>query len=109
MPARGWFTRKRSTPCPVPANLLKFARLSRLSDPLPTDSQWGEVLDEGARVIGAAGDLGQRATPGQDDVNRGGRSRDLLRAEDLPEAHDAIPGEGRHGLIISKHRSMTAL
>lgn len=63
-----------------------------------------EVLHKGAWVTGAAGDLGQRATPGQDDVNRSGRGRDLMRAEDLPDARDAIPGEGCDGLIISKHR-----
>jgi hypothetical protein len=63
-----------------------------------------EVLSKRARVIGAAGDLGQRAAPGQDDVNRGGRGRHLPRAEDLPDAYDAIPGEGDDGLIISKNR-----
>ena len=63
-----------------------------------------EVLSKRARVVGAAGDLGQRAAPGQDDVNRGGRGRDLPRAEDLPDAYDAIPGEGGHGLSIGKHR-----
>ena len=59
---------------------------------------------KGARVAGAAGDLGQRAAPGREDVNRGGRGRDLLRAQHLPDAHDAIPGKGRHGPAVSKHR-----
>ena len=54
-----------------------------------------EVLYEGARVTGAAGDLGQRAARGQDDVNRGSRDRGLLRAQHLPDAHDAIPGKRR--------------
>jgi hypothetical protein len=63
-----------------------------------------EVLGKGARVIGAAGDLGQRSAPGQHDVNRGGRGRDLPCAEDLPDAYDAISGKGGDGLIISKHR-----
>ena len=61
-----------------------------------------EVLSEGARVVAAACDLGQRAAPGQNDVDRGGRGRDLPCAEDLPDAYDAIPGEGGDGLIISK-------
>jgi hypothetical protein len=63
-----------------------------------------EILDESARVTGAAGNLGQRAGPGQHRVDRGGGGRDLLRAEDLPDAYHAIAGEGRHGLFTSKHR-----
>ena len=63
-----------------------------------------EVLDEGARVPGAAGDLGQRARPGQHRIDGGGRDRDLLRAEDLPDTRHAVAGERRHRLIISMHK-----
>ncbi len=61
-----------------------------------------EVLGEGAWLIGVAGDLGQRAGPGQHRVDR--RGRGLPRAEDLPDANDAIPGESRHGFLIGKQR-----
>jgi uncharacterized protein YdhG (YjbR/CyaY superfamily) len=73
-------------------------QLSELRD-LPPPA---EVPAEGARVTGAAGDLGQRAGAGQDRVDRGGRG--LLRAENLPDAHHGVFGEGRHGLRIGKHR-----
>jgi hypothetical protein len=78
-------------------------QLSELRD-LPPPA---EVLAEGARVTSAAGDLGQRAGAGQDRVDRGGRG--LLRAENLPDAHHGVFGEGRHGLLIGSTGSMPAL
>jgi hypothetical protein len=63
-----------------------------------------EVLDESARVIGAAGDLAQRAGPGQHRIDRGSRRRDLVRGENLLYAHYAVPDKGRRGVFIRKHR-----
>jgi hypothetical protein len=55
----------------------------------------GEVLDEGTRVIGSAGHLGQRTRPGQDRVDGGGRGRYLAVVKYLADAGHAIPREGR--------------
>ena len=63
-----------------------------------------EAFGESARVIGAAGHLGQRARPGQDRADRPGRSSHLPGAEHPAQAHHAVPGEGRSHAVTSEHR-----
>ena len=68
-----------------------------------------EVLDESARVTGAAGHLGQRARPGQYGVDRGGRDGHLPGVKDLADAGNTIPREGRYHFLISKTGGIAAL